>query len=278
MLGSDVARTASERGFDIVTPSSSELDATDPSSVAQLAAGQFGKVDTCINCSGYTAVDAAETNVRAATELNALAPGYLAKACGVAGTEFIHFSTDYVFDGTANEPYVETDATNPLGVYGATKLAGDRAALESLPTSTIFRTSWLYGVHGKSFPRTMVQLFEAGKAARVVNDQFGCPTYTLDLAHAVCDAIEKRLLPGTYHAAGDEAMSWHAFGQRVLSAWAGHPVLLEGIASSEYPTPAQRPRFSVLSSAKLKASGISLGSQGLNHFIQGLKSSLDGVI
>lgn len=262
MLGSDVVAELKRRGHGAMTPSSAELDIANPESVAQIATGAFGKdIRWCINCAAYTAVDLAETESDRAMELNALGPGYLANVCMMAGVRLIHISTDFVFDGSKTEPYTETDRTNPLGVYGQSKLDGERSVMAN-GSSVVVRTSWLYGPNGKSFPRTMIGAYLAGKSLRVVADQTGCPTYTADLARTLVDMAEKEIMPGIYHATGEDEMTWHGFAKLAIEAYCSEvlkesrDVEIEPIPTEAYPTPAQRPKYSVLSNAKLREHGI----------------------
>ncbi len=259
MLGSDVVAELRTRGHTVHAPSSTELDISNPESVAEIALRKG--LDWCVNCAAYTAVDKAESEEQAAAELNALAPGYLARACAMAGIKLVHVSTDFVFDGLATSPYTEEDRTNPLGVYGRTKLAGEEAVQAALPMSLIFRTSWLFGPNGKSFPKTMIGAWQAGKSLKVVADQVGCPTYTPDLARTIVDCIEKDIFPGLYHATGPDQMSWHEFALRAIQAYASHHGLTESIEiapiqTSDWPTPATRPAYSALSNEKLHREGI----------------------
>ena len=256
MLGSDLVPELSRRGHEVLSPTSGEIDITDPTSIARLPFGDFGQLDWCINCAAYTAVDKAETEVREATELNALAPGYLARACLGNGCRLLHLSTDFVFDGAATEPYDEEARTNPLGVYGKTKRDGENAVLETHQNAVVVRTSWLYGSNGNSFPRTMIKAHEEGKSLKVVADQTGCPTYTVDLATTIADLVDKNPFPGIYHAVGPEAMTWHRFAQLTLETWTGNAVEIEPIATIDWPTPAKRPAYSVLSTSKIETLGI----------------------
>jgi len=259
MLGSDVLNELTTRGHAVVAPTSSELDIADPQSVAEIT--QMDGIDWCVNCAAYTAVDKAESEEQAAAELNALGPGYLARACAMKGIKLLHVSTDFVFDGEASEPYDELARTNPLGVYGRTKLAGEEAVFAAMPTAIIFRTSWLYGPNGKSFPKTMIGAWKAGKELRVVADQIGSPTYTRDLARVIVDALEKDIYPGTYHATGPDAMTWHDFAVLAVEAYRyaygiGRAVEIAAIKTEDWPTPAHRPKYSVLSNKQLLESGI----------------------
>jgi len=250
MLGSDVVSELQQRGHEVASPRSKELDITNLEHVAGIALSH-GTYDWCINCGAYTAVDKAESEVQLATELNELGPAYLANACSMAGAKLIHISTDFVFDGESTTPY-ETDApTNPLGVYGRTKRDGELAVLAANPNALIVRTSWLYGPNGKCFPKTMIAAWEAGKTLRVVSDQIGCPTSTGDLARVLVDMIEANIYPGIYHACGPTVTNWHQFAIDAINKWKSskgddRTVEVEAILTDAYPTPARRPKYSVL--------------------------------
>lgn len=261
MLGTDMVSELRRRGHVITAPSSSELDITDPMSTARLASGELGEFDWVVNCSAYTAVDKAESEVPQATGLNTIGPGYLAMAVQSLGAKLIHVSTDFVFDGEATEPYREHARTNPLGAYGRTKRDGEENVLSNNPNALIVRTAWLYGPNGNSFPRTMIRAHLAGRQLKVVADQVGCPTYTGDLARVLADLIEKNAFPGIYHAVGPEAMTWHEFAGRAIRAWQethGLPVgvEIEPIKTEDWPTPATRPKYSVLAMDRLAQAGV----------------------
>lgn len=255
MLGTDLVAELQRKGHEVVAPTLEELDITDSTSVANVAMNEYG-VKWCINCAAYTAVDKAESEPMAAAEVNVLGASYLAKACSMGKVRLIHISTDFVFDGSQRRPYDPDDPTAPLGVYGKTKRDGEDAVREAMPTSLIFRTAWLYGPNGPSFPRTMIRAHEAGRKLRVVSDQTGCPTYTADLARLLVEAVEKDPFPGIYHAVGPETMTWHQFAERTLEIWTGARVDIEPIGTDDYPTPAKRPAYSVLSMEKTLAAGI----------------------
>ena len=261
MLGSDLKVELELRGHEVVAPSHEELDLADPVSSGRILAQELGTFDICINCAAYTAVDKAETDLRAATELNSIAPGYLAHACAAMRMRLIHLSTDFVFDGTASTPYTEDCRVHPLGVYGRSKEAGEREVLSAHPGGLVVRTAWLYGPNGVSFPRTMIRAWKAGKKLRVVNDQIGCPTHTVELSRVLVDLAERNVFPGTYHAVGPESMTWFDLAYRSVEAYKAYhrldgPIEIEPIASADWPTPAKRPAYSVLSTAKLQAAGI----------------------
>lgn len=255
MLGTDVRAELDRRGIPHVAPTSKEADITDPGAVAEYFAG-LSEPTTCINCAAYTAVDLAESQPDRAYAINAIGAGYLAQMCAMAGVRLIHVSTDFVFDGEASEPYREDAPTNPLGIYGASKLEGERSVLAA--AGTIVRTSWLFGPHGKSFPRTILGAFRAGKSLRVVADQFGCPTYTPDLAQVLVDLalLPMGPPPGIFHATGPDVMSWHDLAGRVVEAAGGNGEEVAPISTEDWPTPARRPKYSALSNEKIQSLGI----------------------
>ncbi len=267
MLGTDVCAGLAAREFPFDAPSSTECDITDASSLAAYLDGRA--YQAVINCAAYTAVDLAETEKDLAYQINAIGVGYLSQICSITGAKLIHISTDFVFDGNQALPYAEESPTNPLGVYGASKLEGERSVLAT--GGVVVRTSWLYGVHGKSFPKTIIGAWKAGKALRVIGDQIGCPTSTVDLAETLVEmvayewggsgCIVETLPPslyGIYHAVGPEAMSWHEFACRAVFAVTGEDVhdRIEAITTEDWPTPARRPRNSVLVDTRLVGMGV----------------------
>jgi dTDP-4-dehydrorhamnose reductase len=211
-----------------------------------------------VNAAAYTAVDKAESDVDAAFRANRDGPAALAEYCAAAGIPLIHISTDYVFDGRKGSPYVETDATSPTGVYGASKLAGEQAVLASGARTIILRTSWVYAATGKNFVLTMLNAARKTDRLRVVGDQRGCPTAAADLAAAIL-AIADRLPDGgnggdIYHAAGSGQTTWHGLAECVFEAAARHGVARPAVAAittADWPTPARRPPDSRLDCGKL---------------------------
>lgn len=237
-----------------------EFDLTDPVSVASVAVDD-AEADWCVNCAAYTAVDKAEAERDAAFAVNAYGPTILADACVLAGTKLLHVGTDFVFDGVKGAPYVEEDPPNPLGVYGASKLEGDRGVLAA--GGWVVRTSWLFGpCFTGGFPATMIRMAREGKALRVVDDQFGTPTYTWDLAQTMAALMELGAPPGVYHAAGPEITTWRRFAEAAIRADRRHrgepeePLGVTPITAAEWPAPARRPRYSPLVSTKLAGLGI----------------------
>lgn len=204
----------------------------------------------CINCAAYTAVDKAETEKDAAFLANAEAPGVLAKVCREHGTRFIHVSTDYVFDGKKDEPYREDEPTGPINVYGASKLEGERRVMEGDPQAIILRTSWVYSEFGKNFVKTMITLMKDRPSINVVDDQWGSPTYAADLARDIVTILHSGTwVPGIYHYSNDAAINWHQFAVAIKEL-AGFDCEVNPIPASQYPTPAARPAYGVMSKDK----------------------------
>jgi dTDP-4-dehydrorhamnose reductase len=213
-----------------------------------------------VNAAAYTAVDAAEANREAAWRANADGPARLAALCAEHGAPLIHISTDYVYDGDKGAPYVETDATDPQGVYGATKLEGEQAALAAWARTTVLRTSWVYAPAGRNFVLTMLGLAAKTDTLRVVADQKGCPTTAQDLAEAIL-VVADRIAEGwrdehagVFHAAGSGWTTWHGLAEAAFAEAARHGLrapTVEAIATSDWPTPAKRPADSRLDCGKL---------------------------
>lgn len=239
---------------------SEALDITDPRSVKRFFQ-ENKNVQWVINCAAYTAVDKAEAAPEAARRVNVSGPKNLAKACGEHAAMLIHFSTDYVFHSHQNLPFKEDDPVHPKGVYARTKLAGERAAMKAHPTGTmVIRTSWLYADFGQNFVKTMLRLGQERRSINVVADQIGTPTYAADLALAVLQIIQKTekgqvpklVLPGIWHYANEGIASWYDFAHAIFE-FSNIPCKVNPIETKDYPTPAQRPPFSVLNKAKIKA-------------------------
>lgn len=223
-------------------------------------------VTAIINAAAYTAVDKAESEPELARRVNVDGPTVLAKLCARFEIPLLHVSTDYVFDGNQQTPYVETDATGPTGVYGQTKLDGELAIQRHATKYIIMRTAWVFSEYGNNFLKTMLRLAKERDTLGVVADQIGCPTYAGDIAQALISVArqlherEEQNLPearyGIYHYAGDETVSWHGFAMAIFEeahrwgALANVPVV-NAIATPDYPTPATRPAYSVLSTAKI---------------------------
>lgn len=233
----------------VLAPPRAALDITDPASVARFPA------DAIINVAAHTAVDRAEGEAGAAFAANALGPAHLADAARAAGIPLLHVSTDYVFDGSGDRPYAEDDTTAPLSVYGASKRAGELAVLAGNPRSVVLRTAWVLSAHRTNFLKTMLRLSAERPELRVVADQIGCPTGARDIARAL-QSIALRLLDdpaaptGLYHFVNAGETSWHGLAREIMAA-AGRDVPVVAVTTADFPTPAQRPANSRLSTAKI---------------------------
>lgn len=227
-----------------------ELDITN-----QLAIDQFiqeNKIDGIINCAAYTAVDKAESNKLLCTALNAEAPAYLAMSIEKRGGWLVQVSTDYVFDGTKHTPYVETDTPCPDSVYGSTKLAGEIAVQKLCKKTMIIRTAWLYSTFGNNFVKTMIRLGKEKSELGVIFDEIGTPTYARDLAVAIMTAVNKGIVPGTYHFSNEGVISWYDFTKAIHRIAGINGCHVKPLHTAEYPTPANRPHYSVLDKTKIK--------------------------
>ena len=209
-------------------------------------------IHAIVNCAAYTAVDNAEDNEELCTRLNADAVGYLAKSAEANGAEFIQISTDYVFDGTAHIPYRETDPTCPNSVYGSTKLEGERNALAYCSRAMVIRTAWLYSTFGNNFVKTMIRLGKERESLGVIFDQVGTPTYARDLARAIFEAIRQGVVPGVYHFSNEGVCSWYDFTKAIHRLVGITTCHVKPLHTSEYPTKAKRPHYSVLDKTKIK--------------------------
>ena len=221
----------------------------------QLAIEQFvaeNKIDGIVNCAAYTAVDKAEGDKELCTTLNTVAPAYLAAAVEKRGGWMIQISTDYVFDGSKHTPYVETDTPCPDSVYGNTKLAGELGVTKFCKKSMIIRTAWLYSTFGNNFVKTMIRLGKEKPELGVIFDQIGTPTYARDLAVAIMTAINKGIVPGVYHFSNEGVISWYDFTKAIHRIAGITTCHVKPLHTAEYPTPANRPHYSVLDKTKIK--------------------------
>ena len=211
-------------------------------------------IDYCVNCAAYTAVDKAETEPEKALLINATAVGNLAAVCKASNALFIHISTDYVFDGTATVPYTEDHPVAPVNTYGATKLKGEELAQQNNPGSIIIRTSWVYSSFGNNFVKTMLRLMKEREQLNVVSDQEGCPTYAADLANAIMQIITSGKAfehPGIYNYSNAGVINWYQFATSIKEL-SDSKCVVHPIPSSNYPTPAKRPSYSVMDTAKIQ--------------------------
>lgn len=210
------------------------------------------KPDFLINCAAYTAVDLAESNRDDAFAVNATAVGVMAKTCARISAHFLHLSTDYVFDGIQRTPLTEDSPAAPLNVYGESKLAGERLALENNPGAVIIRTSWVYSFYGKNFVKTMMRLMAEKESLSVVNDQWGSPTYAADLAAAILQVIgSANWQPGIYHYSNEGVITWFDFASEIGRFLQTKCVVLPTTTAS-FPTPAKRPLFSAMDKSKIE--------------------------
>lgn len=227
------------------------LDITDREAVARYMADN--RFDIVVNCAAYTAVDKAETDEILASALNTGAVGNLGESAARTGTKVIHISTDYVFSGEGFRPYAENDEPYPQGIYGRTKLEGEGLLTSFCQDAMIIRTAWLYSEFGKNFVKTMLSLAETHPELRVVCDQIGTPTYAGDLAEAIHAIVKHdKWVPGIYHFTDEGVASWYDFAEAIFEE-AGKKVRVNPVPTTEYPTPAKRPLYSVLSKGKIKS-------------------------
>lgn len=248
-------------GMKVIALARDAADLTDGDAISRAVESAPADVTHIVNAAAYTNVDAAETDRATAAAVNVTAPGIMAHAARKRGLPFIHLSTDYVFNGSGTRPYRESDPASPLGVYGATKLAGEEAALDSHPDAVIIRTSWVFSSHGKNFVKTMVRLATERDEVGVVDDQIGCPTPADSIAEAVVRIAQSLAVPdrlsqrsGVYHFCGDSQMSWCGFADKIfqhLEAAGLKRPNLRAIPTSAYATAAPRPAFSVLDCSRI---------------------------
>jgi dTDP-4-dehydrorhamnose reductase len=227
-----------------------ELDITDQKAIEKFVSENA--IDGIVNCAAYTAVDKAEENQDLCMKLNATAPDYLAQAIEKRGGWMIQISTDYVFDGTNHKPYTEADSVCPNSTYGRTKLAGEQAVMAGCKKSMIIRTAWLYSTFGNNFVKTMIRLGKEKPELGVIFDQIGTPTYARDLAVAIFAAINQGIVPGIYHFSNEGVISWYDFTKAIHRIAGITTCRVRPLHTEEYPTPANRPHYSVLDKTKIK--------------------------
>lgn len=244
MLARDLLSTLGQRlpAANLLTFPRSDLDITDRQAVHDRLR-QIGP-SVVINCAAYTDVDGCEANVDQAHRVNGVGPGLVGQACNAAGALLLHYSTDFVFDGSKHEPYHEYDATNPLSHYGKSKLEGEQAVAASGAPFLILRTSWLYGLHGRNFVEAILGRAQKGESLKVVTDQVGRPTYTVDLAEATIRLLDENA-KGIVHFANNGQCSWHVFACEIVRL-AGYSMPVGTLSSVELNRAAKRPAYSVM--------------------------------
>jgi dTDP-4-dehydrorhamnose reductase len=255
-VGTEIRRRARVQGFDLLVPDRGSADLAAPGQVFDLIRRWPG-LEGVINAAAYTAVDRAEAEPELAQRVNGEAPGEIAEACRERAIPLVHYSTDFVFgESSERRPLRETEPTEPLSVYGNSKLAGERAALAAGGCVAVVRLSWVFSAHGRNFLKTMLRLGGARDSLNIVDDQFGRPTSALASARAGLAALkglsEDPGRSGVYHFASSETTSWARFAEAIFAA-AGMATIVKRIGADEYPTPAQRPSWSVLDPARFCA-------------------------
>ncbi|ODR95890.1 hypothetical protein AUC70_03265 [Methyloceanibacter stevinii] len=278
-VGWEIVRQARIAGLPCHAMDRTQLNITAADAVSSAIARL--KPSIAINAAAYTNVDKAESDAETAFSVNRDGAAHLAEACAAADIPLVHLSTDYVFDGTQRTPYTEDDPVSPLGIYGASKLAGEQAVRERCPTHVILRTAWVYGIHGQNFVKTMLRIAREREQIKVVDDQFGNPTFAGDLARAILALVrqwQSGAWPaqgfGTFHLAGEGVTTWCGFARAIFEE--ARPKLervpeIRAITTAEYPTPAKRPPYSVLDCGRLaETHGLALRpwEQGLAEMLE----------
>ena len=283
MLGTELTSALAVAGLPAVG-TDREVDILAPAALQAFAAGK--DISWLVNCAAYTAVDKAEEQEDIALRLNAEGPANLAALAHSLGARLLHLSTDYVFSGSATEPYTEDTLVSPASAYGRTKAEGERRVMAAAPDSVIMRTAWLYGRHGPNFVYTMLRLMKERTTLGVVADQHGTPTSAADLSAAiVCLVTLPRLPAGIYHYTNAGATTWYDFAREIhrlgrLNSLLERDCVINSLTTAEYPTKAARPAYSVLSKEKIQALGVQVPGweESLAGFIAGLKQGGDSGI
>ena len=265
-LGSDVVKELLKRGYSTLSPNRSELNLCSEDNIRNYILNS--NCEAIVHCAAYTQVDKAEDEKDLCIKINATATKHIAKCAKILDIPMIYISTDYVFDGTKDGKYTENDETNPINIYGESKLAGEKYVQEILDKYYIFRTSWVFNINGKNFIETMLRLSKANNQLSIVNDQIGSPTYTKDLSRLLVDMLETSKY-GLYHATNEGYCSWYEFANTIFKL-ANINIDIKAINSNEYASRAKRPMNSKLSKDKL----IEYGFKPLPHWEDALKDYL----
>lgn len=265
-LGSDVVQELLKRGYSTLSPNRSELNLCSEDNIRNYILNS--NCEAIVHCAAYTQVDKAEDEKDLCIKINATATKHIAKCAKILDIPMIYISTDYVFDGTKDGEYTENDETNPINIYGESKLAGEKYVQEILDKYYIVRTSWVFNINGKNFIETMLRLSKANNQLSIVNDQIGSPTYTKDLSRLLVDMLETSKY-GLYHATNEGYCSWYEFADTIFKL-ANINIDIKAINSNEYASRAKRPLNSKLSKDKL----IEYGFKPLPHWEDALKDYL----
>ena len=265
-LGSDVVKELLKRGYSTLSPNRSELNLCSEDNIRNYILNS--NCEAIVHCAAYTQVDKAEDEKDLCIKINATATKHIAKCAKILDIPMIYISTDYVFDGTKDGKYTENDETNPINIYGESKLAGEKYVQEILDKYYIVRTSWVFNINGKNFIETMLRLSKANNQLSIVNDQIGSPTYTKDLSRLLVDMLETSKY-GLYHATNEVYCSWYEFANTIFKL-ANINIDIKAINSNEYASRAKRPMNSKLSKDKL----IEYGFKPLPHWEDALKDYL----
>ncbi|MBB6447267.1 dTDP-4-dehydrorhamnose reductase [Bacillus benzoevorans] len=270
-LGHDVVKELSAKGHQPHGTDRDDFDLTNEEAVHAYV--KKINPDAIIHCAAFTAVDKAESKEETAYNVNALGTKYLAEAAKALDAKMIYISTDYVFNGNNSEPYEADQKTDPIGAYGRTKLAGEEFLKAALEKYFIVRTAWVYGLNGHNFVKTMLRLGKERGELGVVSDQIGSPTYTVDLAKLLVEMVDTDKY-GVYHATNSGICSWYEFAVEIFNQ-AGLEVKVNPLTTDQYPTPAKRPKYSVLSKKKLEEQGFTPlrdWKEALSAYLQELKA------
>lgn len=258
--------------WELIKTDAEQLDITDKYAVDRFIAKY--KPDAIINAAAYTAVDKAEDEPQLAYNVNVIGPKNLSISSRIYNAKFFHVSTDYVFDGTNNIPYVEEDITNPINIYGETKRKGEIAVLDNDPSAIVIRTSWVFSPYGNNFVKTMLRLATEKQQLSIIDDQLGNPTYAGDLAQLILQLLDKKMDGGIYHFCGDSSTSWFMFAKKIFEIASNQKIITQfpeiiPVKTEAFPTKATRPKYSVMSVEKLGKYGLSASdwNKGLIHTI-----------
>lgn len=246
MLGQDLCPILEDEGYEVIETDIHNLDITNETQTLQVIKSE--KPDFVIHCAAYTNVDKAEEDIETARLINSKGTENIAKACGEMDATLVYVSTDYVFNGQGTRPYLPTDKPEPLNNYGLTKYEGEEAVKKYCPKHFITRTSWLYGIHGKNFVETMISLADKSEL-KVVDDQIGCPTWTVELANGIVKLLRTEDY-GIYHVCGSSSTSWYGFAKEIYDQM-NLKVNLKPCTTEEFPRPAKRPAYSIMENNKI---------------------------